>query len=192
MRPNGGFVPRTVLETSMFDVELFPVTTPGGDAEFVRLRVPDWVNIAPITTDGKLVLIRQHRHGIDAPTLEVPGGIVDGDEQAGVAAMRELREETGYGGGVLHQLGWVHPNPAIQDNRTTLFAVLGVEELAEQELDAHEEVEVTLLPLRDLEWLMRTGGITHALALNTCLLLLLHRHDPEFAPFFALSDATAG
>ncbi|MCO4745692.1 MAG: NUDIX hydrolase [Proteobacteria bacterium] len=183
---------RTVFESSMFDVELFPVTTPAGDAEFVRLRAPNWVNIAPITADGDLVLIRQHRHGINAGTLEVPGGIVDGDEAAGVAAMRELREETGYDGGTVHPLATVHPNPAIQDNVTDLFAVLGVELQGEQDLDPHEEVEVTLVPLRDLDALVRSGAITHALALNTCLLVLLRRDDPDFAPYFARSAAAAG
>src|SRR6266567_1508471 len=77
---------------------------------------PDWVSVVPVTDDGNFVLVRQYRHGIDAPTLEVPGGIIDEGQDPAGAAIRELREETGYGQGTLVPLGVSHPNPALQNN----------------------------------------------------------------------------
>lgn len=167
---------RPLLHTPIFDVEAFPVETRAGEREYVRLRLPDWVNIAPITADGELVLIRQRRWGIGQDTLEVPGGVVEPGEDPGIAGRRELREETGYGGGELVSLGWVHPNPAFQDNRCHLYALIGAERLGEPQLDPGESIEVERVPLRRVAALLADGAITHALAAVT-----LHRALERFA-----------
>ena len=88
----------------------------GQQRDFVVLESPSWVNVIPITAAGKVVLIRQYRHGIRDVTLEIPGGIMEPDETPEAAARRELREETGYTAEKLRSLGRVLPNPAIQNN----------------------------------------------------------------------------
>ena len=66
---------------------------------FFVLESPDWVNVIPLTSEGKVVMIRQFRHGTEDVTLEVPGGMVDREDgDSSVSAARELREETGYEG----------------------------------------------------------------------------------------------
>ena len=37
----------------------------------------DWVNVLPVTTDGKIVLVKQYRYGLGVWSIEVPGGIMD-------------------------------------------------------------------------------------------------------------------
>ena len=87
------------------------------------------VIIAPITTDGKLVLIRQERIPIRTEIWEVPAGQVDdsvrndGDELA-AAALRELRKETGYElapDGELQSLRDFFPSPGFTDERGYFF-----------------------------------------------------------------------
>ena len=46
----------------------------GREYSFYVLECSDWVNIIPVTPDGKLVFVRQYRHGTRETTLEVPGG----------------------------------------------------------------------------------------------------------------------
>jgi hypothetical protein len=36
--------------------------------------VMDWLMAVPLTLDGKLVMVKQYRHGSRAASLEVPGG----------------------------------------------------------------------------------------------------------------------
>src|SRR5208337_964796 len=45
---------------------------------------------------GELLLVEQFRHGNDASTLEVIGGVCDPGEEPGFTARRELLEETGH------------------------------------------------------------------------------------------------
>jgi 8-oxo-dGTP pyrophosphatase MutT (NUDIX family) len=130
----------------------------------VRISCTDWVNVVPYTADGRLVLVRQFRTGVWANTLELPGGMVDPGEAPERAAVRELEEETGYVAGRVVDLGWVHPNPAFQDNRCHTFLALDcVPGPGGQAQDAGEDIQVELHPVADVPGLLRGGVITHAL-----------------------------
>jgi ADP-ribose pyrophosphatase len=87
------------------------------------------VVIAPITSDGKLVLIRQERIPIRAAIWEVPAGQIDETlcpekEAIKAVALRELREETGYelaSGGELIALGHYFSSPGFTDEHGYFF-----------------------------------------------------------------------
>ncbi|MCB9765280.1 MAG: NUDIX hydrolase [Alphaproteobacteria bacterium] len=138
--------------------------------------MPDWVNVVALTEDDRLVLVRQHRFGIDQETLEIPGGCVDPGETPAEAAVRELREETGYGGGALAPMGVVWSNPAIQDNRTWLFAMRGARRLGAPELGPGEQdLRVELRPRAALPGMLERGAIDHALAVVALQRFLLRQ-----------------
>lgn len=48
----------------------------------------------------EVILQKQYRPPIDKITIEVPAGLIDAGETAEEAAVRELKEETGYVGKV--------------------------------------------------------------------------------------------
>ena len=52
--------------------------------------------IAELLPSHRLVLIRQYRPPADGVVLEFPAGLIDEGETPEAAALRELREETGY------------------------------------------------------------------------------------------------
>ena len=130
------------------------------------LECPPWVNVIPITIEGKVVLIHQYRHGIEQVTVEIPGGMADGtDSSFAEAAWRELLEETGYKAASIVPLGDVAPNPAVQDNRCYSFLALGAEETAELNLDSGEDIAVQEFDLKAIPELIESGRLCHSLVI---------------------------
>ncbi|GAB5559491.1 MAG: NUDIX hydrolase [Synoicihabitans sp.] len=164
---------RQLLHTRVFDVRATQFRHPArAEAkEFIVIDAPDWAVVAPVTPEGDLVLVRQFRFGAKALSLELPGGVIEPGEDPAEAATRELAEETGYHGGPAEVLGSVHPNPAIQSNRTHLIVVPDVRLEAETRWDSDEEIAISLAPFPDVIAAARRGEITHALMLNMLFLL---------------------
>lgn len=144
------------------DVRRSPRT--GQTHHFFVLESPDWVNVIPLTEDEKVVMIHQFRHGREKVTLEIPGGIVDGDgESPAETARRELLEETGYEIDHLVHIGTVDPNPAFLNNRCYTYLALGAHRTQTPQFDGAEDIAVEEIPLADIPHLIRTGRIAHAL-----------------------------
>jgi ADP-ribose pyrophosphatase len=154
----GSFRIFDVERTSMSDGE----GRPRGD--FYTLACPDWVNVVAITEDDEIVLVWQYRFGTDSICLEIPGGVVERGEPPEGAAKRELLEETGYASDEpFEPLLVLQPNPANQNNLVHTFLVRGARKVAGTSFDEHEEIELALLPRRELGPLLDSGQITHAL-----------------------------
>ena len=131
--------------------------------EYYVLEYPDWVNIIAITDDGKMVMERQYRHGLGNTCYELPCGVIEPGESALEAAKRELLEETGYAGGQWTE--WMHlsPNPATSTNMAHSFLATGVKKVADQKLDATEDIQVYLLEPEYVRELLHANQILQAL-----------------------------
>ncbi len=149
----------------------------GRAATYKVLHVGPWTNVVALTADDSVVLVEQYRHGLDAITLEVPGGLVEPGEDPAVSAARELVEETGYSGERPELLGTIHPNPAIQNNVCTVWLVSGARRTAEPTPDPGEDIAVVTVPRRRLADFVRDGRITHSLSLAAFHLLDLRRPE---------------
>jgi 8-oxo-dGTP pyrophosphatase MutT (NUDIX family) len=135
-----------------------------------------WVNVVALTEDDQVVLIRQYRHGIEKVHYELPAGTTDPEDTSlEEAARRELREETGYGGGRWSLLAELSANPALQNNLTYTYLAEGVTSLGAAAPEASEEMTVHLTPLARVEDLLESGGFVQALHAAPLLKLLLHR-----------------
>lgn len=144
--------------------------------DFTRLLCPDWINVVAFTAPeagGELLLVEQYRHGVDASTLEIIGGVADLGEDPAVAARRELLEETGHTAGTWISLGSCLPNPAVQDNRCHLYLALDCTPVAALDLDPSEELRVWAAPWAEAEQLLRAGRLDHALVMAAFLRLFL-------------------
>ncbi len=151
----------------VFDLRTDRARSPrtGEEHDFFVLESSPWVNVIPLTKGGDVVMIEQYRHGIQEVTLEIPGGLIEPGDSPEEAARRELREETGYGDGELIDLGFVYPNPAIQNNRCHTFLANNVAPVGRQEMDDKEDIEVVLFPLAEVPELIQGGRITHSLVI---------------------------
>ena len=137
------------------------------EGNFVYLDSPDWVNIIPVTKDNKILLIEQFRHGTNEITLEIPGGMVDQDEDPASAGKRECMEESGYySTGQAELLGKMTPNPAFLNNICYSYLWKDVDKIYEQKLDNHEEINVIEASLNEVFDFIRNGRISHSLVIN--------------------------
>jgi 8-oxo-dGTP pyrophosphatase MutT (NUDIX family) len=147
--------------------------------DFYRLQGPDWVNVVAFNDQMELLVVEQFRHGIDASTLEIPGGCCDEGETPEQSALRELREETGHRAEQWVSLGSCTPNPATQSNRCHSFLALGCRPEGDLALDPAEELQVWACPWVEWQDLMRRGDIHHALVLAAFQRLCLWEGWPE-------------
>ena len=159
---------RRVGEYRVFAVDQHAMLDPGGNAarDVFTFSCPDWCNVVAVTDDGELILIWQYRHGVDALSLEIPGGVIDEGESAEAAARRELREETGYEARSWEPLLFTHPNPALQGNRCFAFLATGAHLAGKAAFDENEECEVVRMPATSAATLVAEGHVTHALVVS--------------------------
>jgi ADP-ribose pyrophosphatase len=171
-----------VYRTPIFDLHRRHSGHPHrGNRDFYVIDAPHWINIIPLTSSGEVVMVKQFRHGIRRFTLEIPGGMVDPeDESPKHAARREMFEETGYDSKRISYLGRVHPNPAIEENYCYTYLARDVQSIGKPpQLDGAEETEVTLIPLREIPKLIKSEKITHALVIAA--FSFFHAYNPPRA-----------
>jgi len=146
--------------------------------DFFLMEGLSWVNVIPLTPQNEVVLVRQYRHGAEDYTLEIPGGCIEVDEpDPAVAALRELKEETGYHSREIELLGVVHPNPAMMSMKLHTYVARNCLSVGLQALDPGEDIEVIVKPLPEVLELVRHGGITHALVVAAFGLLGLRSFE---------------
>lgn len=162
-----------VLERRWLTVRQQRIELPhGGEIdEFHLIEAPDWTGILALTDDDRhVVMVEQYRHGAGRVSRELPAGVVDGNESVLDAAVRELREETGYEAEDWEPLLTVNTEPSRHTNRAHFFFAKNARRVAEQKLDASEHIRVDLLPVRELVPSIERGEIFHGVHVAAILL----------------------
>ena len=151
----------------IFDIEKIKTISPrtGKELPFFLLNCQDWVNIIAITKENNIVMVKQHRFGTSKTELEIPGGIIEEEEEPMEAAKRELLEETGYEGNKFTYLGHVDPNPAFQTNKCHVTLIENCVLVSKQKLDPGEDIAVETVSQRNVQELIRDGTIRHSLVI---------------------------
>lgn len=158
---------RTVHE-GFSTVVVETVRTPGGETvEREIVRHAGAVAVVPVTTDGRILLLKQYRQPLRRHVLEIPAGTRDvpGEDVVAVAH-RELIEETGHDSDQLTPIGRFHNSVGWSTEETHLFlardvrpapAPEGFEPKAEE-----AAMEVVPFTVDDALELARTGQLTDA------------------------------
>jgi ADP-ribose pyrophosphatase len=140
----------------------------GKNGDFFIVHAPNWANIIALTENDDVVLVEQFRQGSDRIELEIPGGIINSDEAPADSIVRELVEETGYqptNNSSFKLLGEVLPNPAFIQNTCYTYLLTNVRLTGTTQFDEHENIRVRLVPLKEIDSLIRDGQIQHALVI---------------------------
>lgn len=152
----------------------------GDDHTFFVLETGDWINVIPVTPEGKIVFIHQFRHGTEDVTLEIPGGMADAEDVSfAESAARELREETGYVAEKIVSIGSVAPNPAFLTNRCHTFLALNATKVGPTQFDGAEDIMVEEIDGSEVPALISSGRITHALVVAAFYHYHQYRHHRQ-------------
>ncbi len=131
--------------------------------DYYVLEYSNWVNGVAITEDNKVLMVKQYRHAAGIISLEIPGGVIDGDEKPVEALRRELLEETGYQFDDFELISTVYGNPATANNKTFTFLAKGGKKIQGQSLDAHEELIVEEYTIAEVKQLLLENKIEQAM-----------------------------
>ena len=141
-------------------------------SDYYILEYPDWSTAFALTEDNKVVMVRQYRHGLGVISTELPGGVVDKGETPEQAIKRELKEETGHEFDSIEYLGKVSPNPATSTNYMHMFLAKGGRKVADQKLDATEDVEILIHSIDEFKQMMKENKIIQSLHITTAMYAL--------------------
>ncbi len=184
---------RYLLKDKWLTLRADQCSTEDGDIidPFYVIEQDDWAHVVAFDEEGRVLIVRQYRHGSRTICAELPCGIIDDTDSSPLEAIkRELLEETGCIGDRFESLPTLYPNPARQTNRVYSFVAFGVKQVETQTLDKHEKIEFEFIELQKLFELIDSGEFSQSLhvasvftALRKCG--LLHRaENTGFNPSF--------
>ena len=161
---------KTVFEGRILNVEVLDVELPDGRTS-TREIIRHGVAVAVIARrrDGKFVFIRQFRKAMERVCFEVIAGNVDPGEAPEAAAIRELKEETGYGPDSIRFLSSIYPSMGYCDERIDVFYA-DVHEPGETDFDHDENIETLLLTEEEMDDMIRAGKVQDAKTLASWML----------------------
>lgn len=143
--------------------QIRPVTVTVRGKEFQRdvVEHPGSVCVLGLTTEDKIIFIRQFRPGMGRTSLELPGGRIGPNEDPIQAAAREMEAETGYRPKHLELIGRFYPAPGYSSEEAFCFVC---QQMApgKMSFDESEEMTVEFLAYSDAIEAVRVGEIVDA------------------------------
>ena len=118
--------------------------------------------VVPITDEGKIILVRQYRHGSGEVITGFPAGRYDEGELPETTAVRELKEETGYETKNIKYLGRLISNPGKNKGWVKVYLAKDCIKKGEPKGDVTEEMEVLAVDWDKMEKLILEGEIVEA------------------------------
>ncbi|MCR5733399.1 MAG: NUDIX hydrolase [Lachnospiraceae bacterium] len=163
-----------ILQDEWMDVRRSAYRFPDGSIfePYYSYSRRDYVVIVASDTEGKYICVRQYRQGIKKVTTEFPAGGIekkDGAKETGgfyhgteedalIAAKRELIEETGYESDDWTHLLTVPSNATLADNYAYMFVAKNCRKVTGQSLDETEFLNIIRLSADEIEKRIQDGG----------------------------------
>jgi len=147
-----------------FNFEVNQLRLPNGaEGKFECIRHPGGALAVPVTSEGKLVLVRQYRFSVQGRLLEFPAGTIEPNEEPIETIKREIEEETGYSARSWQNLGKFALAPGYSDEYIYAFLAQDLTKLdLPPKQDDDEDLEVVLMTPQELEKTILTGAAVDA------------------------------
>ncbi len=142
-------------------VESHTVELPNGKVidDWAWVTSPDFVNVLAQMEDGRFLMFRQGKYGLEGESLAPVGGYCEPGEEPLAAAQRELLEETGHTAASWTDLGTFRVDPNRGVCMGTLFLAQGARKIADPTADDLEEQQIVSLTMDELERELLAGQV---------------------------------
>lgn len=144
--------------------------------DYYRLALQDYAIIFAQVPDGRVIMLRQYKHGVGRASLMLPGGGLSPGEPAIAAAQRELLEETGYQAETWRSLGQFVTSANYRGSEGHVFMAQNAHKVAEPDSGDLETMEIVLMHPTEIYAAFRQGEIVVVGALAAIALAL----NPHF------------
>lgn len=153
---------REIYQEPFLTVYEDKVALPNGQVieKYSLLEKKSGVTVVALNKKGEVATLVEYKYGLDDWIKNLPAGCIETDESPLETGKRELREETGYGGGEWSVISELNEYPSKDLHRVWVVLAQGVEKLGEPECEMTESIaevnwqkpEELLTEIREGEW----------------------------------------
>lgn len=155
---------RLIHSNPYWEYRLDKYTLPDGSAgDYFYMHSSGSVVVVPVTSRGKLVLVKQFRYLWKKESIEFPSGGVKGRSYS-AAARNELAEEAQLAASGLRLVGTFDPCNGATDEKCRVYLATGLSR-REREKDPSEEFEIMELTPAEFERMISDGKIWDGMTL---------------------------
>ncbi len=172
---NTAFVGESVVHrTRRFGVVEARMRIRGRQVTKPFIRHGDIVLVLPITSNGKIILIKSYRPEVRRYVLEMVSGTLKRNEDPKMGAKRELLEEAGMIASSLEPMFGGYPMLGYSDAKYHFFVARGLEK-GVQRLEKDEDIAVIEMSISDVEKEIRKGKIEDINIISAVMFMLLQK-----------------
>jgi ADP-ribose pyrophosphatase len=137
---------------------------------------PDYANIVAVTPQGRFLVFRQVKYGVEGTSFAPVGGYLEPGEDPLLAAQRELREETGYEAAQWDALGCYRVDANRGSGLAYFYLARDAQRVMERDADDLEEQILFELTRPEIELALSKGEFK-VLAWMAIMALALQKLD---------------
>ena len=120
---------------------------------------PGGAVVVPVTDDGKIIMVTQHRFPVNKVLLELPAGKLGKNENPLHCAVRELEEETGYKSDNVKEIGSIYTTPGYSTEKLWIYLAKNLKPGNHNREEGEFGMEVFKFTLKEIEDKIYKGEI---------------------------------
>lgn len=150
-----------IFQGKIISLQVDTVRLPNGETATREIvRHPGAVAVLALH-DDRMIVVEQYRKPLEKSQVEIPAGKLDPGEDPLEAALRELKEETGYGCESIRPLCSFYTSPGFADEKLHLYVAEGLHKGAANP-DEDEFLDISELSLDEALSAIEQGSISDA------------------------------
>lgn len=163
---------RVLLDHPRITVVEDTVQLSGGQiTSYVRFVHPSDAATIICLRDNQILLQREYSYAVGEYLLQFPGGKIEENETPEEAAVRELKEESGFAFSRCEHLGWYYNSNRRSDSKMYVVLAKDVTPTEKTGGDLEEEIDSFWIPIGKLKEMISEGKITNITVLAAWALL---------------------